>query len=54
VGTKGKTLSNTWGVTETSHTEDELLIEYDSELNNDDIIGYNDRRDYSTDDTYPY
>ena len=37
-----------------SHTEDKLLIDYDSELNNDDIAGYDDGRDYSTDDTYPY
>jgi hypothetical protein len=37
-----------------SHTEDKLLIDYDSEVNNDDIAGYDDGRDYSTDDTYPY
>jgi hypothetical protein len=39
---------------ESSHTEDELLIDYDLELNNDDIVGYDDGRDYSTDNTYPY
>jgi hypothetical protein len=39
---------------ESSQTEDELLIDYDSELNTNDIVGYDDGRDYSTDDTYPY
>ena len=39
---------------ESSDADDELLIDYDSELNNDDIIDYDDGRDYSTDDTYPY
>jgi hypothetical protein len=38
---------------ESSHIEDELLFDYDSELNNDDIVGYDDIRDYSTDDTIP-
>jgi hypothetical protein len=41
-------------IAESLQTEDELLIDYDSELNNDDIVGYDDGRDYSTDDTYPY
>jgi hypothetical protein len=41
-------------IAESSQTEDELLIDYDSELNNDDIVGYDNDRDYSTDDTYPY
>jgi hypothetical protein len=41
-------------IAESSQTEDELLIDYDSELNTDDIVGYDDERDYSTDDTYPY
>jgi hypothetical protein len=39
---------------ESSHTKDELLIDYDSKLNIDDIVSYDDGRDYSTDDTYPY
>jgi hypothetical protein len=39
---------------ESSQTEDELLIDYDSEFNTDDIVGYDDGCDYSTDDTYPY
>ena len=41
-------------IAESSETEDELLIDYDSELNTDDIVGYDDGHDYSTDDTYPY
>jgi hypothetical protein len=39
---------------ELSQTEDALLIDYDLELNTDDIVGYDDGHDYSTDDTYPY
>jgi hypothetical protein len=39
---------------ESSDADDELPIDYDSELNNDDIIGYDDRHDYTMDDTYPY
>jgi hypothetical protein len=35
-------------------SEDELLIQEDSPINYDEIVGYNDGRDYSTDDTYPY
>jgi hypothetical protein len=38
---------------EASDQHDELLIDYGSEMNYDDIIGYDDRHDYSTDDTYP-
>jgi hypothetical protein len=41
-------------IAESSETEDELLIDYDLELNTDDIVGYDDGHDYSTDDTYPY
>jgi hypothetical protein len=41
-------------IAESSETEDELLLDYDSELNPDDIVGYDDGRDYSIDDTYPY
>ena len=33
---------------------DELLIQEDSPINYDDIVGYDDGRNYSTDDTYPY
>jgi hypothetical protein len=36
------------------HSEDELLIEEESPINYDEIVGYDDGRDYSTDDTYPY
>jgi hypothetical protein len=41
-------------IAESSKTEDELLIDYDSELNTNNIVCYDDGRDYSTDDTYPY
>jgi hypothetical protein len=33
-------------------SEDEHLIQEDSPINYDDIVGYDDGRDYSTDDTY--
>jgi hypothetical protein len=39
---------------EASDPDDEILIDYGSEINYDDIIGYDNGRDYSTDDTYPY
>jgi hypothetical protein len=35
-------------------SEDELLIEEESPINYDELVGYDDGRDYSTDDTYPY
>jgi hypothetical protein len=35
-------------------SEDEHLIQEDSPINYDDIVGYDDGRDYSTDNTYPY
>jgi hypothetical protein len=35
-------------------SEDEILIEEESPINYDKIVGYDDGRDYSTDDTYPY
>jgi hypothetical protein len=35
-------------------SEDELLIEEESPINFDELVGYDDGRDYSTDDTYPY
>jgi hypothetical protein len=35
-------------------SEDELIIEEESPINYDEIIGYDDGCDYSTDDTYPY
>jgi hypothetical protein len=35
-------------------SEDELLIDEDSPINYDKLVGYDDGRDYSTDDTYPY
>jgi hypothetical protein len=35
-------------------SEDELLIQEDSPINYDKIVSYDDGRDYSTDDTYPY
>jgi hypothetical protein len=38
---------------ESSQTKDELMIDYDSELNTNDIVGYYDGHDFSTDDTYP-
>jgi hypothetical protein len=34
--------------------EDELLIEEESPINYDELVSYDDGRDYSTDDTYPY
>jgi hypothetical protein len=34
--------------------EDELLIQEDSPVNYDEIVGYKDGRDYSTDNTYSY
>jgi hypothetical protein len=35
-------------------SKDELLIQEDSPINYDEIVDYDDGRDYSTDDTYPY
>ena len=35
-------------------SEDEFLIEEESSINYDEIVGYDDGRDYSIDDTYPY
>jgi hypothetical protein len=35
-------------------SEDELLIDEESPINYDELVGYNDGRDYSTDNTYPY
>jgi hypothetical protein len=35
-------------------SEDELLIDEESPINYDELVGYDDGRDYSTDDTYPY
>jgi hypothetical protein len=35
-------------------SEDELLIDKESPINYDELVGYDDGRDYSTDDTYPY
>jgi hypothetical protein len=35
-------------------SEDELLIDEESPINYEDLVGYDDGRDYSTDDTYPY
>jgi hypothetical protein len=35
-------------------SEDELLIDEYSPINYDELVGYDDGRDYSTDDTYPY
>jgi hypothetical protein len=35
-------------------SEDELLIDEESPINYDELVGYNNGRDYSTDDTYPY
>jgi hypothetical protein len=35
-------------------SEDELLIEEESPINYDELVGYDDGRDYSADDTYPY
>eukprot|EP00267_Zea_mays_P056611 XP_023156647.1 glutathione S-transferase T3-like [Zea mays] len=34
-------------------SEDELLIDEESPINYEDLVGYDDGRDYSTDDTYP-
>ena len=35
-------------------SEDDLLIDEESPINYEDLVGYNDGCDYSTDDTYPY
>jgi hypothetical protein len=35
-------------------SEDEFLIEEESSINYEEIVGYDDGRDYSIDDTYPY
>jgi hypothetical protein len=35
-------------------SEDELLIDEASPIKYEDLLGYDDGRDYSTDDTYPY
>jgi hypothetical protein len=35
-------------------SEDELLIDEESPINYEDLVGYDDGRDYSTDGTYPY
>jgi hypothetical protein len=35
-------------------SEDELVIDEESPINYDELVGYDDGRDYSTDDTYPY
>jgi hypothetical protein len=35
-------------------SEDELLIDDESPINYEELVGYDDGRDYSTDDTYPY
>ena len=35
-------------------SEDELLIDEESPIKYEDLVGYDDGRDYSTDDTYPY
>jgi hypothetical protein len=35
-------------------SEDELLIDEESPINYEELVGYDDGRDYSTNDTYPY